>query len=145
MWPIVYIYIYILKRISIGYMLFSVITLVYVHHFAWYLVISRKVVLVVCGRKIKNLWLNPFFFIKVRNYLIYCIAYSSRALVLESCRVWSTPSLSLLLIQSSRTYQGPIYESNRSLHIWWAIFVSLSHQTGLDTRSMTWWSIIVGI
>ena len=32
-------------------------------------VISRKVVLVVCGRKIKNSWLNPFFFfIKVQNY-----------------------------------------------------------------------------
>ena len=38
-------------------------------------VMSRKVVLVVCGRKIKNSWLNPFFlffffyfFIKVQNY-----------------------------------------------------------------------------
>ena len=29
---------YTMTRISIGYMFFSVITLVYVHHFAWYLV-----------------------------------------------------------------------------------------------------------
>ena len=31
-------------------------------------VISRKVVSVGCGRKIKNSWLNTFFFIKVKNY-----------------------------------------------------------------------------
>ena len=47
--------------------LFSVIILVYVRHFARYLVISRKVILVVCGMKIKNSWLNPFF-IKVQYY-----------------------------------------------------------------------------
>ena len=34
----IYIYIYTVTGISIGYMLFSVITLVYVRHFAWYLV-----------------------------------------------------------------------------------------------------------
>ena len=34
----IYIYIYTATRIDIGYMLFSVITLVYVRHFAWYLV-----------------------------------------------------------------------------------------------------------
>ena len=28
----------------------------------WY-VISRKVFLIICGRKIKNSWLNPFFFL----------------------------------------------------------------------------------
>ena len=32
----------------------------------WY-VISRKVDLIVCGRKIKDSWLNPLFF-KVQNY-----------------------------------------------------------------------------
>ena len=53
-----YICIYIVTRISIGYMLFSVITLVYV----LYIYIYHKVVLVVCGRKIKNSWLNPVFF-----------------------------------------------------------------------------------
>ena len=34
----IYIYIYAVTRISIGFVLFSVITLVYVRHFAWYLV-----------------------------------------------------------------------------------------------------------
>ena len=34
----IYIYMYIVTHISIGYMLFSVITLVYACYFAWYLV-----------------------------------------------------------------------------------------------------------
>ena len=52
-----------MTHISIGYMLFSVITIVM---FAILPDIrsakSRKVVLYACGRKIKNSWLNPFFF-----------------------------------------------------------------------------------
>ena len=65
----IYIYMYIVTHISIGYMLFSIITLVYVRHFAWYLVSNMSyIVLVECGRKIKNSWLNPFFFNKVKNY-----------------------------------------------------------------------------
>ena len=62
-----------MTRIRIGYVLFSVITLVYVRYFAWYLVISRKVVLVVCRRKIKNSWLNPFLLSKFKITLCRCI------------------------------------------------------------------------
>ena len=67
-------YIYTVTPISIGYILFSVITPVYVRHFAWYLVvISRKIVLVVCGMKIKNSWLNSFFLSKFKITVCKCI------------------------------------------------------------------------
>ena len=38
-------------------------------------VISRKAVFVVCGRKIKNSWLNPFFLSKFKITLCKNIGY----------------------------------------------------------------------
>ena len=38
---------------------------IYIYIYKSNQVISRKIVLVVCGREIKNSWLNPFLFIIV--------------------------------------------------------------------------------
>ena len=51
-------------RISIGYMLFSVITTLLTNLPDIWSVISRKVVLVVCGRKIKKLAVESFFLLR---------------------------------------------------------------------------------
>ena len=42
------------------------------------------------------------------------------------------------------SFHSIVNRDNR-IHLWQSIFVSASHQTGLDTRSMTQRSIIVGI
>ena len=60
-----------------------------------WLVISCKVVLVVCGRKIKNSWLNPFFLSKFKITLWKSIGYIN----LISRNVQINPSLLILKLK----------------------------------------------